>query len=191
GVTEEPLGDVEVTTSDVERVERALIDASTRLPVLVFYTSAVAWLLLATLLGVDTSLQMHAPDLLSGPAFLTWGRLRPAHFDALIYGWASMAGMGTATWLMARLCRTTLRHPLLLIGGAAFWNLGVLMGIVGILIGDNTGYEWLEFPGYAAITLFVAYLLIMTWALIMFRYRRRGHVYITQWYLLGAFLWFP
>ena len=25
----------------------------------------------------------------------------------------------------------------------------------------------------------------------MFRYRRRGHVYITQWYLLGAFLWFP
>jgi hypothetical protein len=67
GVTEEPLGDVEVTTSDVERVERALIDASTRLPVLVFYTSAVAWLLLATLLGVVTSLQMHAPDLLSGP----------------------------------------------------------------------------------------------------------------------------
>jgi len=191
GVTEEPLGDVEVTTSDVERVERALIDASTRLPVLVFYTSAVAWLLLATLLGVVTSLQMHAPDLLSGPAFLTWGRLRPAHFDALIYGWASMAGMGTATWLMARLCRTTLRHPLLLIGGAAFWNLGVLMGIVGILIGQATGYEWLEFPGYSAVTLFVAYFLMMTWALIMFRYRRRGHVYITQWYLLGAFLWFP
>ena len=59
GVTEEPLGDVEVTTSDVERVERALIDASTRLPVLVFYTSAVAWLLLATLLGIVTSVQMH------------------------------------------------------------------------------------------------------------------------------------
>jgi cytochrome c oxidase cbb3-type subunit 1 len=191
GVTEEPLGDVEVTTSDVERVERALIDASTRLPVLVFYTSAVAWLLLATFLGILTSLQMHAPDLLSGPSFLTWGRLRPAHFDVLIYGWASMAGMGTATWLMARLCRTTLRHPLLLIGGAAFWNLGVLMGIVGILIGQSTGYEWLEFPSYSAFTLFIAYLLMMTWALIMFRYRRRGHVYITQWYLLGAFLWFP
>ena len=53
GLTQEPpLGDVEITTSDVERVERALIDASTRLPVLVFYTSAIAWLLLATLLGI-------------------------------------------------------------------------------------------------------------------------------------------
>ena len=188
---EPPLGDVEVTTSDVERVERALIDASTRLPVLVFYTSAIAWLLLATLLGILTSFKMHSPDFLSGLPFLTWGRIRPAHLNALIYGWGSMAGMGTAIWLMARLCRTTLRHPLLLIAGAAFWNLGVLMGIGAILAGNTTGYEWLEFPGFSAFTLFIAYLLIMTWALIMFRYRRRGHVYITQWYLLGAFLWFP
>ena len=62
---EPPLGDVEVTTSDVERVERALIDASTRLPVLVFYTSAIAWLLLATLLGILTSFKVHSPDFLS------------------------------------------------------------------------------------------------------------------------------
>ncbi|MGI8957234.1 MAG: cbb3-type cytochrome c oxidase subunit I [Chthoniobacterales bacterium] len=188
---QEVSADVEVTTSDVERVERALIDASTRLPVLVFYTSAIAWLLLATFLGILTSFKMHSPDFLSGWAFLTWGRIRPAHLNALIYGWGSMAGMGTAIWLMARLCRTTLRHPLLLIAGAAFWNLGVMMGIGGILGGASTGYEWLEFPGFSALTLFVAYLLIMTWTLIMFRYRRRGHVYITQWYLLGAFLWFP
>jgi cytochrome c oxidase cbb3-type subunit I len=188
---EEASADVEVTTSDVERVERALIDASTRLPVLVFYASALAWLLLATFFGILTSFKMHSPDFLSGTSFLTWGRIRPAHLNALIYGWGSMAGMGTAIWLMARLCRTTLRHPLLLISGAAFWNLGVLMGIGAILAGDTTGYEWLEFPGYSAVILFIAYLLIMTWALIMFRYRRRGHVYITQWYLLGAFLWFP
>ena len=189
--TQEVSADVEVTTSDVERVERALIDASTRLPVLVFYTSAIAWLLLATFLGILTSFKMHSPDFLSGVSFLTWGRIWPAHLNALIYGWGSMAGMGTAIWLMARLCRTTLRHPLLLISGAAFWNLGVLMGVGAILAGDTTGYEWLEFPGFSAVTLFIAYLLIMSWTLIMFRYRRRGHVYITQWYLLGAFLWFP
>ena len=188
---EELSADVEVTTSDVERVERALIDASTRLPVLVFYASSIIWLLLATLLGILTSFQMHAPGMFGDIAALTWGRLRPAHLNALIYGWGSMAGMGTAIWLMARLCRTTVRHPLVLIAGAVFWNVGVLMGIGGILAGASTSYEWLEFPSFSAITLFVAYLLIMTWTLIMFRYRRRGHVYITQWYLLGAFLWFP
>jgi cytochrome c oxidase cbb3-type subunit 1 len=181
----------DVTTRDVEQVERALIDASTRLPVLFFYGSAIVWLLLGTLLAGFTSFKLHAPDLLANVSFLTWGRVRPAHMNVMVYGWASMAGIGTAIWLMARLCRTTLRHPLLLIGGAAFWNLGVLLGVGGILAGDSTGYEWLEFPPYAAIVLFVAYSLVVSWALLMFRFRRGDHIYITQWYLLGAFLWFP
>jgi len=185
------IAESDVTIRDVEHVERALIDVSTRLPVLFFYASAIVWLLLGTLLAGLTSFKLHAPDLLANISFLTWGRVRPVHMNVMVYGWASMAGIGTAIWLMARLCRTTLRHPLLLISGAAFWNLGVLLGVGGILAGDSTGYEWLEFPPYAAILLFVAYSLIVSWAMLMFRFRRGDHIYITQWYLLGAFLWFP
>ena len=183
--------EAEVTPRDVERVERALIDASTRVPVLMFYTSAIFWLLLGTLLGGFASFRLHMPDMFSGISFLTWGRIRPAHMNIMVFGWASMAGIGTAIWLMARLSRTTLRHPLLLVTGAAFWNLGVLLGVGGILAGDSTGYEWLEMPNYAAITLFVAYTLVVSWAVLMFRFRREGPVYVTQWYLIGAFLWFP
>ena len=177
--------------TDVDTVERALIDASTRVPVLMFYTSAIVWLLVGTVLAMFVSLKLHSPNVLSDVAFLTWGRVRPAHVNIMIYGWASMAAMGTAIWLMARLCRTVLRHPLLLMAGAGFWNLGVLMGVGGILAGESTGYQWLEFPPYAAVVLFVAYLLIMSWAVLMFRFRRGEQIYITQWYLLGAFLWFP
>ena len=50
----------------------------------------------------------------------------------------------------------------------------MLLGVGGILAGDNTGYEWLEFPPYAAIVLFVAYSLVMSWAVLMFRFRRGG-----------------
>ena len=84
-----------------------------------------------------------------------------------------------------------LRYPLLLLIGAGFWNLGVLVGVGAILAGDSTGYPWLEFPPYAAIILFVAYSLIMSWAVLMFRFRRGEQIYITQWYLIAAFLWFP
>src|SRR3989442_14086127 len=152
---EVPTPDNQVTTHEVEQVERALIDASTRLPVLFFYGSAILWLLLGTLLAGFTSYKLHAPDLLANCSWLTWGRIRPAHMNVMVYGWASMAGIGTAIWLMARLCRTVLRHPLLLVAGAGFWNFGVLLGVGGILMGDSTGYQWLEFPPYAAIVLFV------------------------------------
>src|SRR5437588_90663 len=182
---------VSAAAGATEQLERAYIDASTRVPVLMFYTSAMAWLILGTLLAGFVSFKLHSPDLLSDISFLTWGRVRPAHMNVMVYGWASMAGMGTAIWLMARLCRTVLRHPLLLVAGAGFWNLGVLLGVGGILWGDSTGYQWLEFPRYAAIILFVAYTLVVSWAVLMFRYRRGEQIYITQWYLLGAFLWFP
>src|SRR3954466_16279414 len=162
----------EIPTSDVEQVERALIDASTRVPVLMFYTSAIVWLLLGTLLAWLVSFKAHSPDLLGNFSFLTWGRLRPAHMNIMIYGWASMAAMGTGIWLMARLCRTVLRHPLLLVAGAAFWNLGVLVGVVAVLAGQSTGYQWLEFPPYASVILFASYTLIMSWAVLMFRFRR-------------------
>src|SRR6476646_11967441 len=181
----------DLSIGEVEQVERALIDASTRVPVLMFYASAVVWLLLGTLLAGFTSFKLHSPDLLSNVAVLTWGRIRPAHLNVMLYGWASNVGMGTAIWLMARLCRTTLRHPLVLVTGGAFWNLGVLLGVIGILMGDSTGYHWLEFPSYAAWTLFVGYSLIASWAVLMFRFRRGDPIYITQWYLLAAFLWFP
>src|SRR4029077_1839592 len=128
----------DLSIGEVEQVERALIDASTRVPVLMFYASAVVWLLLGTLLAGFTSFKLHSPDLLSNVAVLTWGRIRPAHLNVMLYGWASNVGMGTAIWLMARLCRTTLRHPLVLVTGGGFWNLGVLLGICGILMGDST-----------------------------------------------------
>src|SRR5213080_5008305 len=171
---------ISAAAGDTEQLERAYIDASTRVPVLMFYTSAVAWLILGTLLAGFVSFKLHMPDLLSDISFLTWGRMRPAHMNVMVYGWASMAAMGTAIWIMARLCRTTLRHPLLLVAGGGFWNLGVLLGVSGILLGESTGYQWLEFPPYAAVVLFVAYLLIMSWAVLMFRFRYGAQIYISQ-----------
>src|ERR1043165_885684 len=156
-----PRAESNVSIRDVEHVERALIDASTRIPVLFFYASAVVWLIIGTLLAGLTSFKLHAPDLLANSSFLTWGRIRPAHMNVMVFGWASMAGIGTAIWLMARLCRTVLRYPLLLVAGAGFWNLGVFLGLCGIFLGDSTGYQWLEFPSYAAIILFVAYTLVV------------------------------
>jgi cytochrome c oxidase cbb3-type subunit I len=182
---------ISAAASDAEQLERARIDASTRLPVLMFYASAMVWLLIGTLLGVIVSFKLHQPDWLTDVGFLSWGRLQPVYINVMIYGWASMAAMGTAIWMMARLCRTTLRHPLIIVSGIWFWNIGVLIGLTGILVGYGTGYPWLEFPPYAAVVLFVAYALVMSWAVLMFRFRRGEQIYITQWYLLGAFLWFP
>ena len=171
--------------------ERAEIDASIRKPGLLFFGSAVFWLLAGSALGLLSAWKMTHPGLLDSMGWLTFGRIRPAHLNAVIYGWASQAGIGTGLWLMARLCRVRLMHSSLVISAAVFWNVGVLVGVLGILAGDSRSIEWLEFPGYATPILFLAYAFIGVWAVVMFRYRKPGRVYVSQWYLLAAFLWFP
>ena len=84
------------------KVERAEIDASTRLPVVLFYGSAVFWLLVGTLFALLASFKMNAPTFLDQWAWLTYGRVRPAHLNTVAYGWASSAAIGTGLWLMAR-----------------------------------------------------------------------------------------
>src|SRR5262249_58168177 len=115
---------VSAAAGDMEQLERAYIDASTRVPVLMFYTSAIAWLILGTLLAGFVSWKLHSPDLLGGISFITWGRVRPAHMNVMVYGWASMAGMGTAVWLIARVWPARFRFSLLLVAGACFLDRG-------------------------------------------------------------------
>src|SRR5262249_36047818 len=61
---------VSAVAGDTEQLERAYIDASTRVPVLMFYPSAMAWLILGTLLAGFVSFKLHEPDLLSNISFL-------------------------------------------------------------------------------------------------------------------------
>ncbi|HEV7867683.1 MAG TPA: cbb3-type cytochrome c oxidase subunit I [Chthoniobacteraceae bacterium] len=175
----------------MDAVERASIDASTRGPVLFFLGNAVLWLLAATVLGLVTSIQLHQPQFLADIPFLTYGRLWPAYTNIITYGWASLAGMGVAIWLMARLCRVPVRFGGVLIVGAVFWQIGLTFGIINILAGRTTGIEWLEIPGTSAALMLVGYALVGLWGMLLFGLRKESSAYISVWYLLGAFVWFP
>ena len=198
----------EVGRRDIENVERALIDQSARGPVLTFFTTAIFWLLVSSVLGYMASKKLHAPESMLGPeflyswfhvhgimekisAFLSYGRVWPAYNTALIYGWCSLAGMGVATWLIGRLTRVAIKAPAVLQFGALFWNVGVAAGVVLILCGYNSGLEYFEMPRAARACLFIGYLFIGIWGLILFRYRREIAAYISVWYLVAAFFLFP
>lgn len=172
-------------------VSRAEIDRSCRYPVLLFYASAVFWLLVGTVLALISSIKLHHPQFLSDAAWLSFGRVRPAHLDMVAFGWSAMAGLGTAIWLMCRLCRVPLRYPPMLVLAGINWNVAVAWGLIEVLRGNSTGIEWIEFPTHIAFMLFVSFALVGVWAMMTFATRREGHVYVSLWYIFGAIFWFP
>lgn len=173
------------------RAEQAEIDASAKWPVLVFLGSALLWLILGGALALAANIQLHTPGFLADCAWFTHGRLAPAAQNALVYGWGFNAAFAFGLWLMARLSATTLRHGGWLFVAAKFWNLGVTLGLGGILAGYSTSFELLEMPRYVTLLLLGAYALIGVWGVTTFSIRNTENIYASQWYLFGAAFWFP
>ena len=73
---------------------------------LVLFCCAVFWLLLASTAGLTASIKLHEPDWLTQQAWLTFGRIRTLHLNAVAYGWAPMAGLGIAMFILPRVLKT-------------------------------------------------------------------------------------
>ncbi len=170
---------------------RAEIDESLRFPVLLFFRTALFWLLIGSVFCTITSLKLVIPSFLDGINFLSYGRLLPVALNALLYGWAVPAGLGITLWLVARLCGAPLRCTRILVAAALFWNTGIFLGSLGILCGYGNSIPWLEYPNWASLSLFVAFILIGVWSLMLFAFRQPRAIYITQWYLLLGLCAFP
>jgi cytochrome c oxidase cbb3-type subunit 1 len=181
------------SATDLERdaQSRKSIDASARLPVVFMMASGVFWLLTGTVLAFIASFKLHSPWFLADQAWLTFGRVRPAHLNTMIYGWASMTGIGVLLWLQARLSRVRVPLQKSLIAVGVVWNLAVLAGTVAILAGGSTSVEWLEFPPWVAVILGALFVVVMAASVLIFVRRNVEHVYVSQWYLFGAVFWFP
>ena len=173
------------------RLPAAEIDASLRWPVLFLFVSATAWLLAGSVLWLITFIKFASPGFLADCPWLTLGRVRPAAVNVFVYGCASQAAFAVTLWMLCRLGGNRFVFQVPVIIATKIWNLGVTIGVIAILAGASTGFEWLEMPSYAAAFLFVAYLVIGLCAVVTFQLRRHCELYPSQWFLLAALFWFP
>jgi len=167
------------------------IDASCRVPLLALFGGAALWLVAGLALSLIAIMTFHKPDMFADCPVLTYGRAQAAANDALLYGFCIPAGLGVMLWIFARLSQAELVLPLVPIVAANIWHLGVLVGVVAILIGDSTGFAWLEFPRGSSVLLFAAFMLIAISAVATFGARKERELYPSHWFLLAALFWFP
>lgn len=176
---------------NVNEISQQKIDASCRVPLLALFGGAALWLVVGLLLALVASLTFHVPQMFADCPLLTYGHAQAAANDAILYGFAIPAALGVMLWIFARLSETELVLPLVPIVAANIWHLGVFVGIVAILIGDSTGFQWLEFPRGSSVLLFAAFLLIAISAVATFGQRKERELHPSHWFLLAALFWFP
>ena len=172
-------------------LDRAQADASTAPLVLFLFCCAVVWLLVASAAGLTASVKLHEPDWLVQQAWLTFGRIRTLHLNAVAYGWAPMAGLGIAMFVIPRLLKRPLMGARYAMLGAVLWNAALITGLGSVAVGISDGMEWLEIPWQIDL-LFAAGGALMAMPLIYTLVNRRvEHLYVSVWYMACALFWLP
>ncbi len=169
------------------------VEAQLRGPFLLFFVSAVVWLLVASVLGVITALQQGS--LAAGPfrdcEVFSYGRLVAVQRNLFVYGWGFNAFFALNLWLLSQLSRFELRNGWLATLGGAAWNLALTYGVAQIFAGHQNGFGLLEFPREVGPVLAVAFLLAGFWPIVAFARRPTGHTFASQWFVVGASFAFP
>jgi len=163
------------------------VEAQLRGPFLLFFVSAVIWLLVASVLGLVSALQLRG---VSGEIF-TFGHVSAAQHNLFIYGWAFNAFFAINLWLTSQLGRFELRNAWLVSLGAIIWNVALTYGVLSIFAGDLNGFSLLEMPRTVGPVFAVAFLLSAFWPIVAYAQRPTGHSFASQWFVVGASFVFP
>jgi cytochrome c oxidase cbb3-type subunit 1 len=151
-----------------------------------FSIMTVVWGVVGMLVGVIIAAQLIWPDLNIGP-WLTYGRLRPLHTNAVIFAFGGCALFSTSYYVVQRTCHARLFSD----GLAAFtfwgWQLIIVLAAVTLPLGYTSGKEYaeLEWPIDILITLvWVSYAIVFFGTIVK---RRIPHIYVANWFY-GAFI---
>src|SRR5438128_1483073 len=88
-----------------------------------FALAAVLWGVVGMLVGVVIAAQLAFPDLTYGIPWLSYGRLRPLHTNAVIFAFGGCALIATSYHVVQRTCQVPLFLPWLAKFTFVGWNL--------------------------------------------------------------------
>jgi cytochrome c oxidase cbb3-type subunit 1 len=155
--------------------------------VIQFSLATVLWGIVGMSVGALIAAQLYWPDLTYGIPWLSYGRLRPLHTNAVIFAFGGSALMGTSLHVVQRTCGVRLISDKL----AAFvfwgWQAVIVAAAVTLPMGLTQGKEYaeLEWPIdllIAAVWVAYGWLFFGTIAK-----RRTPHIYVANWFY-GSFI---
>ncbi len=152
-----------------------------------FVVMTILWGIVGMLVGVLIAAQLWLPQLNFDIPWLSYGRLRPLHTNAIIFAFGGCGLIGTSLYVVQRTCHIRLISDKL----ASFvfwgWQAVIVAAAVSLPLGWTQGKEYaeLEWPIDILITIvWVAYAVLFFGTIAK---RRVSHIYVANWFY-GAFI---
>jgi cytochrome c oxidase cbb3-type subunit 1 len=152
-----------------------------------FTIMTVAWGVIGMLVGVIIAAQLIWPDLFLGIPWLSYGRLRPLHTNAVIFAFGGSALMGLSYFVVQRTSNVRLFCDKL--AAFTFWGYQsvIVLAVITLPLGITRGKEYAELEWPIALLLTVVW---VSYAIVFFgtlAKRKVQHIYVANWFF-GAFI---
>ena len=153
-----------------------------------FAVMSLVWAVVGMAVGVYIASQLAWPFLNFDIPYITFGRFRPVHTSAVIFGFGGSALFATSYYVVQRTCQTRLWAP----GLATFtfwgWQAVIVLAALSYMLGYSQGREYaeMEWPiDLLILFVWVAYLAVFLGTLMN---RRQPHIYVANWFYLAFIL---
>ncbi|MGE5097752.1 MAG: cytochrome-c oxidase, cbb3-type subunit I [Betaproteobacteria bacterium] len=153
-----------------------------------FAIAAVVWGVVGMLVGVFIAAQLLWPEMTPAVPWLSYGRLRPLHTNAVIFAFGGCGLFATSYYVVQRTSQVRIFSD----GLAAFtfwgWQLVIVAAAITLPLGYTQGKEYaeLEWPIDVLIAVvWVAYAVVFFGTLAR---RKVSHIYVANWFFGGFIL---
>jgi cytochrome c oxidase cbb3-type subunit I len=150
-----------------------------------FTVMAVVYLVVGALVGVYIAAELAWPFLNFDLPYITFGRLRPLHTNAVIFAFGGCALMATSYYSVQRTCGVRLWSDKLAWFVFWGWNLIIVLAVVSYPLGITSGKEYAELEWPIDLLIAVVWLTYTFNFIMTLATRKSSHIYVSNWFFLG------
>jgi len=152
-----------------------------------FAFMTVIWGIVGMLVGVLIAAQLIWPDMTHGIPWLSYGRLRPLHTNAVIFAFGGSALFATSYYCVQRTCHARLFSDALASFTFWGWQVVIVGAAITLPLGLTMGKEYAELIWPLAVLIalvWVAYAVVFFGTMVK---RKVKHIYVANWFF-GAYI---
>ena len=152
-----------------------------------FVAATILWGTVGMVVGLLLALQLAIPQLNFAP-YLTFGRLRPLHTNAVIFAFAGNALFGAVYYSTQRLVKARPLSDTLSKIHFWGWQLIIVSAALTLPLGVTEGKEYAELEWPIDIAIAVVWVTFAVNFFGMLRNRREQHLYVAVWFYIATII---
>ncbi len=152
-----------------------------------FVIATVVWGFVGMLVGLIIALQLPFRGANLGQ-YLTFGRLRPLHTNAVIFAFAGNAIFAAIYYSTQRLCKTRMFSDAMSRTHFWGWQAIIVSAAITLPLGISTSKEYAELEWPIDIAIAVVWVIFAINFFLTLRQRREQHIYVAIWFYIATII---